>query len=1769
MTSSLPRIKEAPSLKTGESIDERNALFEAATHQALSASVYERYLAERAQLTDKLKSLHHALEETNVSLHSAHTKSESFRDLLKAYKLELETSAEIISEEKAIAEFLEARFLAELQGDKEVSARRVQQKLEAERQLQEARKELQLVDSNNRDLERQLEAANVEVERLTEGTRSAQRDATGRQSHYRHQMDHLLNESDRLDHHTQLSNQQLVPLKATFSELEQRLDKLIREENLLQGQLDKKIEILAQTDREVKEQHVSTVVPVSDAIPRGIIGVVFCNVENESQLWESIPETMLLSLDTYTKLCRDALKVFNGYEVKSEGDFFMASFRSGLDSLKWAMMVQSSLMVVNWPDRLLATDWCGKVTVNGRPVFRGLRVRMGINEGAAQTKINPVTGRADYFGPEINKAARIASLAAGGQVLVSETVLQRWREDRDLQSNCATTSLGKHALRGFKGLEQIHQILPRQLNERAFPPLQHTPPLAAKQGGERETEKPEAPAPDVKPTVVVKPAEEPPPPPVPPPIVLPSPTSERDMGLLSAARSESDRFETASSSSMYSSARLVTAIKANVLKAKKGATLSKAKPINKKTKSAAALAKDSAKAKADAVIAHQIARDARAEEALIERKRKLNFEAADITLKMYAARDSADALMKKNAEVLARVKNLKEQLGWEVQAKNELHTKVFVWMREEAEREAAIERTFQNLQTLISRQSVLEDQIIVSLKERDGLKRRLEEVQRNTEAWTMLQNMRELDEQLSHEVEVLSQHKEVRETYLARLEALIASMDFLHPARKPLPAPGETPRIVNGVFTRSNSIDLSGDKSDPEKSEATKSAELMQSITNMQLQLLGAKMEKALYGEIGKWLAVQLDGVDGGSLAGDQSFSGMDHSDSDPRLILEDLLLGDEDEEGHELADPITLYAPDESHKLSDINARLGTIQSQVDKEREQANKMEDDFAKLKGTLELECTMNAEKFTETEQELAHCVLAQGFLRQLLMAEYTESSAEVLKRTPIDTTGTNGETRAIAELQARIGEQLNSTADGQQTAQVELLGKILRGETVHVHDLEQAGLTTEPMKSRPSSRGPGGPTRQGTQAALLAPGAGQAAAAGGLQPGSPSASLPTSPLNTARSNASNASSGGSPISPAAGAQGSPRGPNPAGNGYPDGARSAPEKGVSFSPLTNLGSSTSQLGGPGGFARRNSVIGGAEMRGMRRQSIAERGRRPSNAQLTAAQIQSMPQLPQALMQQQLQQQALMQQQQFGPMGAGWVPNNGRPGPRDAMRDLRGSDSVGRPDQDGALGAYGTSPDAISGAFDPQGLVSQGISAHPQGPGPQGMLPHPRDPQGMSTHAPGMSSQGPSQGFAVPGGIPQGMFSQGISPQGYPGMSSQGYSNSGGPGAGRNSPFDRRKSLAANANAPADAASAASNFREQQQAAYGGGPPGSAGPASSGFGPASHPSQQFPGANFAPSPGPLRYTVDPSSLNGAYERQMYPTAGPGPGSYPPGGGHYANGRASTPDSAGGSMGQQGGWGNGGPLPSVQHWGNARQQGFQPGYPAGPASAMSPAQFGGGTPTISTTGPESSSQLPLGIAFPSGYPVNGYSAYGGYSGGNTSRSGSDDGSSGNHQSADGSGDYVEANPPWWSDGGQTGAWGRPQSGFSVAALGSSLATDGNQRRLSATGRDVLYSETPQNRNVMVRENITGAPVVYREAGSFDPNSRHVIIRPANASSPSSAGGATSPGAVSTPANQAQILSALLHGSKLVFPQMDPSILGVQLTGTKLRGPGSQAPRK
>jgi adenylate cyclase len=158
--------------------------------------------------------------------------------------------------------------------------------------------------------------------------------------------------------------------------------------------------------------------------PTGHVALVFTDIQNSTPLWEANPG-MPTAMRLHNNLLRRQLRFCGGYEVKTEGDAFMCSFPTTMSALWWCMTVQSELLKESWPLEILECE-DGKEIRNAdkQVIARGLSVRMGIHCGLPLCEPDPITRRMDYFGPMVNRAARITSQAAGGQIAVSADVVR-------------------------------------------------------------------------------------------------------------------------------------------------------------------------------------------------------------------------------------------------------------------------------------------------------------------------------------------------------------------------------------------------------------------------------------------------------------------------------------------------------------------------------------------------------------------------------------------------------------------------------------------------------------------------------------------------------------------------------------------------------------------------------------------------------------------------------------------------------------------------------------------------------------------------------------------------------------------------------------------------------------------------------------------------------------------------------------------------------------------------------------------------------------------------------------------------------------------------------------------------------------------------------------------------------------------------------------------------------------------------------------------------
>jgi adenylate cyclase len=196
--------------------------------------------------------------------------------------------------------------------------------------------------------------------------------------------------------------------------------------------------------------------------PQGQVAIVFTDIVNSTHLWETNPG-MPTSIKIHHSLFRRQLRLDGGYEVKTEGDSFMVSFQTVLSAMLWCFNCQILLLQQEWPRELLdAHD--GKVIYDseGNLVQRGLRVRMGIHWGSPQCERDPITRRMDYYGPMVNRAARINASADGGQLMASQDVIneiQAIREYLDTLDEDSVDELPQELKRELQELKRIGLVV--------------------------------------------------------------------------------------------------------------------------------------------------------------------------------------------------------------------------------------------------------------------------------------------------------------------------------------------------------------------------------------------------------------------------------------------------------------------------------------------------------------------------------------------------------------------------------------------------------------------------------------------------------------------------------------------------------------------------------------------------------------------------------------------------------------------------------------------------------------------------------------------------------------------------------------------------------------------------------------------------------------------------------------------------------------------------------------------------------------------------------------------------------------------------------------------------------------------------------------------------------------------------------------------------------------------------------------------------------------
>jgi len=180
------------------------------------------------------------------------------------------------------------------------------------------------------------------------------------------------------------------------------------------------------------------------AIPSGTITFVFTDIEGSTQRWDRDRAAMELAVRRHDAIMRDAIAAHNGHVFKTIGDAFCAAFARPEDAVAAMFDAQRALGAEDFS----AVD--------------GIRVRAAIHTGTADERDR------DYFGPAVNRVARLLGIAHGGQVLLSGVTSDLVQGS--LPSQASLRDLGEHRLKDLSRPEYVYQLLGPDLIAE-FPPL--------------------------------------------------------------------------------------------------------------------------------------------------------------------------------------------------------------------------------------------------------------------------------------------------------------------------------------------------------------------------------------------------------------------------------------------------------------------------------------------------------------------------------------------------------------------------------------------------------------------------------------------------------------------------------------------------------------------------------------------------------------------------------------------------------------------------------------------------------------------------------------------------------------------------------------------------------------------------------------------------------------------------------------------------------------------------------------------------------------------------------------------------------------------------------------------------------------------------------------------------------------------------------------------------------------------------------------------------
>ncbi len=171
--------------------------------------------------------------------------------------------------------------------------------------------------------------------------------------------------------------------------------------------------------------------PPAAALPTGVVTFLMTDIEGSTRLWDADADAMAAALEFHDALIAHLVALHDGrlLKEKGEGDSTLSAFQRASGAVACAAALQRALAETAGLD---------------------LRLRIGVHSGEAHERAG------DYFGPALNRAARLRALASGGVTVLSQTTAELVR-DR-LPAELSLVDVGRHELPGLSRPEHVFEL---------------------------------------------------------------------------------------------------------------------------------------------------------------------------------------------------------------------------------------------------------------------------------------------------------------------------------------------------------------------------------------------------------------------------------------------------------------------------------------------------------------------------------------------------------------------------------------------------------------------------------------------------------------------------------------------------------------------------------------------------------------------------------------------------------------------------------------------------------------------------------------------------------------------------------------------------------------------------------------------------------------------------------------------------------------------------------------------------------------------------------------------------------------------------------------------------------------------------------------------------------------------------------------------------------------------------------------------------------------